>query len=674
MTVASGTRGRPLPSPGLAWEPGHTPFAQRFGDVYYSRDGGLAQARHVFLDGCGLPQAWRETQDFTISELGFGTGLNFLATWALWRAARRPGTRLHYLAVEGFPLTPSELNECLAPWPELSVLAKALLRAYPHPQPGFHRLFPRVGSGDTPDVHLTLLFGDVVEVLKQVEARVDAWFLDGFAPEKNPEMWRADVLAEVGRLSHGGRGGTCLATYSVASDVRRGLDAAGFDVTKSPGHGQKREMLRGRFRSREAGTSHTLLQPWFMRSPSARATRGHAAIIGGGVAGTSIAHALSRRGWLTTVIDRRSALADEASGNPVGVLMPRMTAAPALDGRFYASAWRFAMQMLEEISDAGLPLNRSRCGLLQLATSPEEVARQQTIAATGPLPEPLLFQLNAREASDAAGWTLPYGALYFAHGGYLQPRDLCSALAAQSRVLLGVDVAAVQHVAGMWQVLDDAGRVHAHADVVVLANALGALRLPVTKWLPLQARRGQITLAPPTAASAALRSVLVYGGYVTPAHRGVHSLGATFDWVDPSATDLAARESDHARNLAGLETVVPNKLTTVDISTLRGRVGIRCTSPDHLPVVGPVPDQGAYLRDFAELRHGHPWTRYPAASYQPGLYLLTALGSRGLIAAPLAAEVLACHITGEPWPIERDLITALHPGRFLVRDLKRQDA
>jgi tRNA 5-methylaminomethyl-2-thiouridine biosynthesis bifunctional protein len=274
MTASQPPRGA-LPNPGLTWQPGRTPFSSTFGDVYFSREGGLAETRHVFLDGCGLPDAWRDADAFTVGELGFGTGLNFLATWELWRRTRRSGARLHYVAVEGYPLTRAELTECLDAWPELRPRAQDLLRVYPEPQPGFHRLFP------APDVHLTLLYGEAAQVLGQLEARVDAWFLDGFAPDRNPTMWRAEVLAQIARLS---RKGARLATFSAASDVRRGLDAAGFDMEKAPGFGAKREMLRGRFRS---SANAITLQPWFAHP--APMTRGHAAIIGGGIAGTNVA-------------------------------------------------------------------------------------------------------------------------------------------------------------------------------------------------------------------------------------------------------------------------------------------------------------------------------------------------------------------------------------------------
>jgi tRNA 5-methylaminomethyl-2-thiouridine biosynthesis bifunctional protein len=653
MPENESTRARPLPDPGLTWLAGDVPASKRFGDSYSSRDGALGQARHVFLDGCGLPEAWANRAIFTLCELGFGIGLNFLATTETWKRTHRPGARLHYIAVEGYPLTPSELTTCHARAvpPELGGLSRQLLRIYPQPQPGFHRLFlPE-------DVILTVLFGDVQNMLAQLEARVDAWYLDGFAPERNPGMWADKVFAEVARLSHSG---ARLATYSAASDVRRGLAEAGFEVQKTAGFGGKREMLRARFKEPPRPSS---LQPWFAHAPAR--PRGHAAVIGGGIAGASIADTLHRRGWRTTLIERRAALADEASGNPSAVIMPRLTAAPNQDGRFYATAWRFA---LDRLAACDVPVSGN--GVMQLATDAEESARQGLIAASRQLPEDMLRQVSADEASDIAGCDLPFTALYFPQGGTIAPRAFCAALTAQANTLMSADIGTL-HYDGVWRILDKSGATRCEADIVVLANARDAMTFAQAQWLPLKARRGQISLAPPTAASAVLRSVVTYGGYITPVEDGVHSIGATFDWVDETSriASTPASDADNARNLAELARVLPGLLSTA--STAVGRAALRCTTLDHLPFAGPLPDYARVTLDFAELRHGHPWARYPDASYQPGLYALTGLGARGMVAAPLAAEILASQICGEPWPAPRDIVTALHPARFIVRDLKR---
>jgi tRNA 5-methylaminomethyl-2-thiouridine biosynthesis bifunctional protein len=546
------------------------------------------------------------------------------------------------------------------------------LRAYPVPQAGFHRVFLDHGQ-----VALTFLFGDAAAMRGALEARIDAWYLDGFAPDRNPEMWSSAVMAEIARLS---KPHARLATYSVAGEVRRNLAEAGFELHRAPGFGAKREMLLGTYRGPSGSSAGRAepparLQPWFAHAPAARLRRGHMAVIGAGIAGCAVARAMQQRGWRVTLVERDADIAAGASGNPVGVLMPRLTAAPSLDGRTYAAAWRFGLDVLEDVADTGLPLTRDRCGALQLATDDAEAERLAAIAARRELPEPLLFHANAREASELSGVKLDRPALFFPHGGWIDPRALCRALATGAQIMTGRGVARLKRGAGVWDLCDDEGTVIDMADAVVLANATSAAAMPEARWLPLAARRGQISLVTPAPATARLHSLLVFGGYLTPAHRGVHCLGATFDWVDEAmAKDGAAGQPvaapDHARNLDDLARALPH-LRLEAGNVVDGRAGLRCVTPDHLPAVGPLPDDTAYLRDFAELRHGHPWARYPAATYQPGLYVLAGLGARGLVTAALAAEILACHVVGEPWPVERDLVAALHPGRFLVRDLKR---
>ncbi|MBL8630078.1 MAG: bifunctional tRNA (5-methylaminomethyl-2-thiouridine)(34)-methyltransferase MnmD/FAD-dependent 5-carboxymethylaminomethyl-2-thiouridine(34) oxidoreductase MnmC [Rhodospirillaceae bacterium] len=658
-----------LPSPRLSWLPHGTPYSERFGDVYRSREGALAESRAVFLEGCGLPGAWVDAHNFTVGETGFGTGLNFLTTFEAWRRSKRGDARLHYIAVEGFPVSHQDLRECVSRWPELRTVGQALVRAYLHPQPGFQRLF-----FDNGRVVLTLLFGEAHAMLSALDAHVDAWFLDGFAPDKNPDMWRPEVLAEIARLS---KPGARLATYTAAGAVRRALSALGFDVVKVPGFGAKSEMIRATFRGADHAPEKTNSQtpPWFAPPPVSATHHGHAVIVGAGLAGTNTAHALHKRGWRTTIIDRRPSIADEASGNSVGVLMPRLTAAENIDGRFYARAWRMCLDQLEELADAGLNIARDRCGVLQLATDNDD-ERLKAIADLGAVPEPLLFYVSAAEASEIAGCALPYSALYFPQGGWVNPKLLCAALARNSSFIGNTAVGHIQHAHGLWDIYDVAGQHITSADAVIFANAMNAAQATQLSWLPLSGRRGQISFVHASAASSKLHCVLGYGGYITPAYRGQHCVGATFDWTDDALAEQPVVAEDHARNTDDLARALPwlaQQLTgdTTTPDNMTGRAAIRCTTPDHLPVAGAVPDQTAYLNTFAELRHGHPWARYGSATYQPGLYVLAGLGARGLVSAPLASEVLACQITGEPAPVERDVAQALHPGRFLVRDLKR---
>ena len=228
------------PLPDLAFADG-APRSRDHGDVYFSGEG-LAEKRTVFLEGCGLPGAWAGRNHFTVGELGFGTGLNLLATWDLWRRHRPSAfARLDYLSFEG-ALMPAEAAAGIhALWPELAELSRLLLASWPARARGVQRIH-------LPDsLALTLIVDDIAAALPEARAGVDAWFLDGFAPSKNPAMWSAEAMAQVARLS---APNARAATYTVAGDVRRNLEAAGFAVEKKPGHGRKKERLEATLSSR----------------------------------------------------------------------------------------------------------------------------------------------------------------------------------------------------------------------------------------------------------------------------------------------------------------------------------------------------------------------------------------------------------------------------------------
>ena len=409
-------------------------------------------------------------------------------------------------------------------------------------------------------------------------------------------------------------------------------------------------------------TTRPELEPWF--APAAPCTPGRAAVIGAGIAGASVSHALRERGWAVTLIDRHGAAAREASGNPVGVVMPRVTADDGIEARVHAAAWRIALACFDAFDDAAI--GRARCGVLQVASDDEDATRLERIAANGLLASSQVAFLSAPAASQIAGCEIARPCLHFPQGGTVSPPRLCRALGSDG--VLQADVRGFSECGDGVALHDATGAICATADIVVFANAMGAA--VAAPWLPLSARRGQITLAPPTPASANLRCVLAGAAYVTPATEGRHCIGATFDWTEADAPQ-AVRDEDHARNLAALTGMSEGLFADVKRDALDGRAATRCMTPDHLFVAGALPDRDAFLADYAGMRHGQHWRQYPPARHVPGVYLLTGLGARGLVTAPLAADLLACHVTGEPWPIERELMSALNPARFLLRDLKR---
>lgn len=296
----------------LDWSQGQ-PQASDFGDIYFSREDGAAETRHVFLDGNRLGErfsALSSAQAFTIIETGFGTGLNWLCTQAL-RAEHGHSGWLHYLSIEKHPLTRADLIRAHACWPAFAAFASALQEHYPALVPGFHRLvFPQWHST------LTLVFADVAAALPRISAQADAWFLDGFAPSRNPQMWTAELYTGMARLS---APGSSFATFTAAGDVRRSLAAAGFAVEKIPGFGKKREMLRGVFNTAPA-IKNQPEKPWLARPPQMpAATEREALIIGAGIAGAATARALALRGWRVCVLEKNT-VASAASGNPAAVV------------------------------------------------------------------------------------------------------------------------------------------------------------------------------------------------------------------------------------------------------------------------------------------------------------------------------------------------------------------
>ena len=224
----------------LTWDDRGEPRNTRFDDKYFSTDDGLDEVRYLFITNNGLPERWRGRQRFTIGETGFGTGLNFLATWALWRERAEPGATLHFISVERYPLSRDDLERAHRRWPELEPSASELRKQWPALTPGEHRL-----ELDGGRVALTLLLGVAVEcygALERPDDGVEAWYLDGFGPSANPAMWSEPLFRELARLS---APGATLGTFTIAGFVRRGLEAAGFRVSKIPGHGRKKQMLHG---------------------------------------------------------------------------------------------------------------------------------------------------------------------------------------------------------------------------------------------------------------------------------------------------------------------------------------------------------------------------------------------------------------------------------------------
>jgi len=627
----------PLQPARLEFTPDGTPFSSAFGDVYHSTHGGPAQARHVFLGGNDLPARWRDRGRFVILETGFGLGLNFLATWQTWRADTRRCRRLHFISIEKHPFTAPNLAVAQQAWPEFADLAATLRHYWPPLTPGIHRLHL-----DDNRVILTLVFADAASQLREVDAAVDAFYLDGFAPANNPEMWSLPVCKALARLA---APGATLATWCLARPVRDALVAVEFDLERRPGFASRREMLVGHFRSRRPDR----------RPPPAER---RAIVIGAGIAGSTVAHRLAAGGRQVTVLEQAAAPGQGASGNLAGMLRPLPSPDDNRISRLTRAGYLATRALLQS-----LPAARwSPCGVLHLARDTMHEAQQRRTVEMLAMPPEVVQFVAAAAAGALLQRPVETGGWWFPGGGWVQPPSLCrAALAAfpeHIAVRCAVAVDALKRAETGWQALAADGELLAEAPVVVMASGIAALHFSQFAWLPQIAARGQVSHLP-ASATPPLEIVVCRHGYATPAVDGQCLIGATLSLDDD---EIGERLADHRDNLAQLELTLPGFAAAIDPGQLTGRVGFRPLSADRLPIVGPVP---------ADVTAGVN-SRLHSLPRLPGLWCAQGYGARGITWSALMADLLVSRIEGDPLPLERDLVDAVDPGRFLIRGARRQ--
>ncbi|MBU6373741.1 MAG: FAD-dependent 5-carboxymethylaminomethyl-2-thiouridine(34) oxidoreductase MnmC [Alphaproteobacteria bacterium] len=621
---------RPPPSDAV-WRDGAL-VSPRSDDIYFSRDGGLDETALVFHAGCGLPEGWSGRPRFTIVELGFGAGLNAVATWDLWARTRSPGATLHFVTTEDRLLPQADAAGALAAFPAIAVRARRLLARWPKAAYGPQRLW-----FEDDGFALTVLIGDAAHGLAGLRARVDAWFLDGFAPARNPDMWSEAIFARMAALS---APGARAATYSVSGAVRRGLAAAGFAVEKKPGFAGKRERLEARFVGPAPPPRFGVL-PYTEEGGSAPPRR--VAVIGGGIAGAATAAAFARRGVAVRVFERADRLGAGASGNPAGLVMPRLDRGDTPLARLFRAAHLAALDAYA----GGLV----EMDVIERAAAPRDVAALADLAADPPLPDDFLVPA-------------PPDGLRHRGGGLVVPADWISRWTARADLALETAVTTIAPVdTGGWRLDTTRGADVVDAVIVTAGPALGAF-----VDIPIERRAGQIEWAQPPATGAVAGPARVAGPYAAP-FRGGLLFGATFDPADTD--DVAVSDAARARNLADLARLAPDYAAAIAGSVLISRASVRATMPDRAPIAGLAADLPAWRARFAGLAHGRDLDLARPPPALPGLFVLGGLGARGLSLAPLLAETIASDACGDPHVLDADVLNAIHPSRFALRALKR---
>ena len=646
----------------------NTPVSDKFDDVYFSNQDGLAETHYVFLEGNQLWERWVNYQEahFVIAETGFGTGLNFFAVTTLFREFRQkypdsPLKRLYFISFEKYPLPLDALQQAHLAYPQFSHLAQHLQQHWLNPIQGCYRFH-------FDETTLDLWFGDVAENLPHLgdymNSKIDAWFLDGFAPSKNPDMWNEQLYQQ---MFHFTKLQGTFATFTAASAVRKGLENAGFNIKKRKGFGKKRECLSGQ-KTQEKLTA--LSAPWF-HSQAANLKEQDIAIIGGGIASLCTAISLFKRGAKITIYCENEQTALNASGNKQGAFYPQLSDDNERNIRFYIYAFAYGHQFLQWTIQQQIEFEHEFCGVALCAYNEKAESKLNKIAELN-LPSDLYRSLSQTELSEKVGLPLPFGGSFIPQGAWLAPRQLVQhAFAFLEKQ--GVQIKILQKVTALsqtengWQITTAENKTFCH-EVVVLANGHKLTEFEQTQKLPLYPVRGQVSQIPTSANLLKLKTVLCYDGYLTPVDQAKtsHCIGASH------VRDNATREfslTEQQENQQKIQQNIPEEWTKeVDTSGNLARIGVRCSVRDLTPMMGAVPHFSAQQTQYQNLfnlrRRKQPIEQ---AKNYPNLYLIGALGSRGLTSAPFLGETLASLIYGEPLPMSEDLIHNLMPNRSWVR-------
>lgn len=601
------------------------PYAKQFGDIYFSQDNGLLESRHVFLNGNDLSTRLAELSDygyFHVGETGFGTGLNILALWQLWQQVRPDNhSRLHVTTVEKFPLSKTDLIRALNVWPELQSLAEKLIQQYPLPIAGCHRLW-------FPDERFSvdLWLGDAHDVFPIIpkSSTINAWFLDGFAPSCNPEMWEEHILKNIVRLSNIG---TTFTSFSVAGVLKRGLRQQGICITRPRGFLHKREMLKGVWELSLPPTTHSIENSdESALSIQCEQKQRQIAIIGAGVAGLTCAYAFAQRGHQVTIYDQCEALSG-ASGNPLALLNPKLSQIEQSSEHLMTLAWQHALNHYSHFrAFRPLIINqlalKSSSDLLGLAQEyPEHVLHAQSHSALEietSFPSLALNQAGSISPHELRDQILEHPLIEFKQA-QIEKIKKC-----ETELLALIDIDQ-----------NNLGR----CDHVVVCCANASHRL-FEHFPALKPIRGQVSWLNNQNQPLDLKQAYSYGGYCMQLDTEHLILGASFY---PNRSDTEVLLEDHQHNRKLIEEVFPDySRQLAPIEKWQGRASVRAQSLDYFPLVGKMHEDDE-------------------------IYTLAGLGSKGFLFAPLCSEILAAMVLTEACPVPMKLMQKLDVKRFVKK-------
>ncbi len=674
-----------ISSPELSFQQDGAPYSKQFTDIYFDSESGYQQSEQVFLLGNNISNRIKHKDDrFVIMETGFGTGLNFLLTLQAYHKLQQEVTHkelpeLSFISVEKFPLTKQQLTKSLQALPQLTYFSDLLLAQYPELSCDADKIEEFSLSFFNHKVTLKVIINDATEGLSNINAKkndlADAWYLDGFSPAKNPEMWSKALFEQIGRLS---KPEASIATFTVAGFVKRQMQDVGFRTQKTACIGNKHEMLTGVFQQNPHSKKGYQLRS-IITKPQ------HVSIIGGGIASACAALALTKQGIKVTIYCKDNSLAQGASSNAIGALYPLLHQQADDISLFYQQAFWRAKTLYNTIIEDGFSFPHQWCGLLEIAYKEALEKRQQKFNELATWPTKLIHRVDANKASELANIELTHGGLFMPHAGWISPQDavkqIINAAKATGRLKVENNIL-VNKIKKIetgkpnnshqknWTLLTNKGEFD--ACVVVFCGGAEIIDFDWVKQLPFSSVQGQVTNMNTNESISDLSTVICHKGYLTPQHNNMHAIGATFN---KDCTRTTATPEEDQFNLNMLSTCLPELTQKIGWDTsdiARSKSRLRCMTPDHMPIVGAMPDIEKHIEIYPHLAKDKNWKYDQIAPVVDNLYVMMGFGARGLCSAPLAADILAADLCGTPYPVDNDMLFNLSPNRFVIRDIIRR--
>lgn len=525
--------------PNIEFDENLIPINRDFGDSYYSKSGGLDETKEVFINACGLSEKFANQDNVIIGELGFGTGLNFLVVYDLWRKLKRKNGVLHFYTFEKFLMPRETAQIALSKWPEIKDLANELIENWPIHKTGSERIW------FNDNIALNIIIGDANETILKQNFKADAWFLDGFAPRTNQDLWNIELFSHLKRLC---KPNARLGTYSVAQIVRNSLEVNGFQFQKCKGFGSKRERL----------------EAWLDGEEHIHQPPNSCVIIGNGIAGSALAHSLLKRNFDVTIIEDDAIGAIKASNNKAGLFMPKLDRLDDEYSRFYKEAYIYSWRQYKKLENC-----YEEIGVQEFARNDRDFEKFAIFKTNPPLPNDFLNIEND----------------YLNHkkGGIIWPQNTCKALSNGAKFIDAKVLKIEKSQNNSWLVIGNNDEIIKESQLVFIANGAGIANLEIAQNLEVTGRMGQVSIANKKIDNS---NPISSGGYFIPLNDGF-LIGATFDRVGLN-NPLEITHDAHKKNIEIIEKFAPNLAQEIDINKLYGRTSMRVVTKDKMPIAGKL--------------------------------------------------------------------------------------